>query len=70
MNLVRHLGKRHLTQALRTTQECFQGAARGEWALIDFYADWCVNCHVIELNVFGDPDVATRLEHLDAAGVS
>ena len=36
-------------------------AARGQWTLIDFYADWCVSCHVIERNVFGDPDVAARM---------
>src|SRR5690554_7568587 len=23
-----------------------EAAARGEWTLIDFYADWCVSCHV------------------------
>lgn len=38
-----------------------QAAARGQWTLIDFYADWCVSCHVIERNVFGDPAVAARL---------
>jgi len=38
-----------------------QAASRGQWTLIDFYADWCVSCHVIERNVFGDPAVAARL---------
>ena len=32
--------------------------------LVDFYADWCVSCHVIERNVFGDPIVAARLEQM------
>ncbi|MEO6517538.1 MAG: protein-disulfide reductase DsbD [Pseudoxanthomonas sp.] len=32
--------------------------ARGQWTLVDFYADWCVSCHVIEREVFGDPGVA------------
>lgn len=41
-----------------------QAAARGEWTLIDFYADWCVSCHVIERNVFGDSIVAQRLARL------
>lgn len=36
-------------------------AASGQWTLIDFYADWCVSCHVIERNVFGDPAVAARM---------
>ncbi|HDS1367954.1 TPA: protein-disulfide reductase DsbD [Stenotrophomonas maltophilia] len=38
-----------------------EASERGQWTLIDFYADWCVSCHVIERNVFGDPVVATRL---------
>lgn len=41
-----------------------EASARGEWTLIDFYADWCVSCHVIERNVFGDPIVAARLEQM------
>lgn len=36
-------------------------ATRNQWTLIDFYADWCVSCHVIERNVFGDPAVAEHL---------
>src|SRR5699024_9288633 len=38
-----------------------EAGARGQWTLIDFYADWCVSCHVIEREVFGDPAVAARL---------
>jgi thiol:disulfide interchange protein DsbD len=38
-----------------------QAGHRGQWTLIDFYADWCVSCHVIERNVFGDAAVARRL---------
>jgi thiol:disulfide interchange protein DsbD len=38
-----------------------QAGARGQWSLIDFYADWCASCHVIERTVFGDPAVAARL---------
>lgn len=41
-----------------------QAAAKGQWTLIDFYADWCVSCHVIERNVFGDPAVAARLARM------
>lgn len=35
--------------------------AAGRWTLIDIYADWCVSCHVIEREVFGDPAVAAEL---------
>ncbi|VVE16104.1 thiol:disulfide interchange protein [Pandoraea horticolens] len=41
-----------------------QATAKGQWTLIDFYADWCVSCHVIERNVFGDPAVAARLARM------
>ncbi|MEJ6655502.1 MAG: protein-disulfide reductase DsbD [Pseudomonas sp.] len=41
-----------------------EAAVRGEWTLIDFYADWCISCHVIERNVFGDPVVAQRLARM------
>ncbi|KAE8545604.1 Cytochrome c-type biogenesis protein DsbD, protein-disulfide reductase [Marinobacter nauticus] len=30
---------------------------RGQWTLVDFYADWCISCKVIEEEVFGDPRV-------------
>src|SRR3546814_11539256 len=35
--------------------------AGGQWTLVDFYADWCVSCQVIEREVFGDPQVASML---------
>src|SRR5690606_3160330 len=31
-----------------------EAGARGQWTLVDFYAGWCVSCHVIEREVFGD----------------
>lgn len=41
-----------------------EAGARGEWTLVDFYADWCVSCHIIEREVFGDPRVAARLARI------
>ena len=41
-----------------------QAASRGQWTLIDFYADWCVSCQVIEREVFGDPAVSARLARM------
>lgn len=38
-----------------------EASVRGQWTMIDFYADWCVSCHVIERNVFGDSRVSSRL---------
>lgn len=38
-----------------------QASARGEWTLVDVYADWCVSCQVIEREVFPEPRVARAL---------
>ncbi|WP_334109060.1 protein-disulfide reductase DsbD [Methylobacillus sp.] len=38
-----------------------EAAERGQWTLIDFYAEWCISCHVIERNVFDNAEVARRL---------
>jgi thiol:disulfide interchange protein DsbD len=31
--------------------------------VLDFYADWCISCKVMERNVFTDPDVERALAH-------
>jgi thiol:disulfide interchange protein DsbD len=36
----------------------------GKPLMLDFYADWCVSCKVMERHVFRRPDVATRLAGL------
>lgn len=36
-------------------------AKADRWTLVDFYADWCVACKVIEEEVFGDPRVQAKL---------
>jgi len=41
-----------------------EAGARGQWTMIDFYADWCVSCHIIEREVFGDAAVAPRLAQM------
>lgn len=35
---------------------------QGKWAIIDYYADWCVSCKVIEKQVFGDEKVQEELD--------
>ncbi|MEB0047186.1 MULTISPECIES: protein-disulfide reductase DsbD [unclassified Pseudomonas] len=35
--------------------------ARGQWVLLDYYADWCVSCKVMEKQVFGQPKVLQAL---------
>jgi len=36
-------------------------AAKGQPAMLDFYADWCVSCKEMEKYTFVDPQVQTRL---------
>jgi thiol:disulfide interchange protein DsbD len=35
--------------------------AAGEWVLVDYYADWCVSCKIMEQYVFGRADVMASL---------
>jgi thiol:disulfide interchange protein DsbD len=35
--------------------------AQGQWMLLDYYADWCVSCKVMEKQVFGKPQVLQAL---------
>lgn len=47
---------------VRALQQGLDEAARqGRWALVDYYADWCVACKEIEHKVFGDPLVRQAL---------
>lgn len=34
---------------------------RGQPVMLDFYADWCISCKVMERNVFSDPQVIQAL---------
>lgn len=36
--------------------------AQGQWVFLDYYADWCVSCKVMEKQVFARPDVLAALE--------
>ncbi len=46
--------------------------ASGKPALLDFYADWCISCVVMENNVFPLPDIREKLDqfHLIKADVT
>ncbi|MGE8314363.1 MAG: protein-disulfide reductase DsbD [Pseudomonas putida] len=35
--------------------------ARGQWVMLDYYADWCVSCKVMEKQVFARSDVQANL---------
>ena len=42
-------------------QELAAGKAAGQWVLVDYYADWCVSCKVMEKEVFSDAQVQAAL---------
>ena len=35
--------------------------ARGQWVMVDYYADWCMSCKVMEKQVFSRPDIQSSL---------
>lgn len=35
--------------------------AQGQWVLLDYYADWCVSCKIMEKQVFGNAQVLAAL---------
>ncbi|GIZ12972.1 protein-disulfide reductase DsbD [Pseudomonas sp. NCCP-436] len=39
-----------------------QARAAGQPLVLDWYADWCISCKVIEREVFGNPEVGSRLD--------
>lgn len=43
-------------------QQLAAARAAGEWVLVDYYADWCVACKIMEQNVFGRADVMASLD--------
>lgn len=46
-------------QALQRELDTAQ--SQGQWVLIDYYADWCVSCKIMEKQVFAKPDVLGAL---------
>jgi len=46
-------------QALQRELDAAQ--AQGQWVLLDYYADWCVSCKVMEKQVFGKARVLEAL---------
>lgn len=42
-------------------QQLQDAKSEGQWALLDFYADWCVSCKVMEKTVFSQPEVIAAI---------
>ena len=47
-----------LQDALQTAQ------SEGRWAMLDFYADWCVSCKEMEKETFANPQVSQELDKI------
>ena len=41
-----------------------EARARGQWVMLDYYADWCISCKEMERNTFADARVAAALADL------
>lgn len=50
-----------IADPLLLKQEMAQAQANGQWVLLDFYADWCISCKVMEKTVFGEPEVRAAI---------
>lgn len=46
-------------QALQAELDKARG--QGQWVFLDYYADWCVSCKVMEKQVFARPDVQSAM---------
>ena len=43
-------------------RELASAKEQGQWVLLDYYADWCVSCKVMEKQVFAKPQVMQALQ--------
>ena len=43
-------------------RELASAKAEGQWVMLDYYADWCVSCKVMEKQVFAKPQVMDALQ--------
>ena len=43
-------------------RELASAKAQGQWVMLDYYADWCVSCKVMEKKVFGQAQVMNALQ--------
>ncbi|WP_442108853.1 protein-disulfide reductase DsbD [Pseudomonas sp. NUPR-001] len=50
-----------VTRPAELQRELDNAKARGQWVMLDYYADWCVSCKVMEKQVFGRADVLAAL---------
>jgi thiol:disulfide interchange protein DsbD len=59
-----HVEFRRIKSVADLEQAVAQASAAGKPAMLDFYADWCVECIRMERNTFPEPGVQALLEQL------
>jgi thiol:disulfide interchange protein DsbD len=59
-----HVSFRQIKSSLDLEQALAQASTGGSGAMLDFYADWCVECKRMERNTFPDPGVQALLSQL------
>ncbi len=52
-------------QAIKSSQDLDAALHQGRPVMLDFYADWCVECKRMERTTFSDPEVASALKGYD-----
>jgi thiol:disulfide interchange protein DsbD len=50
-----------IKDAAALDRELAAATANGQWVLVDYYADWCVSCKIMEKTVFGQSQVIEAL---------
>jgi thiol:disulfide interchange protein DsbD len=50
-----------LSEPATLDRELAAAKAARQWVLVDYYADWCVSCKIMEKDVFGDARVQASL---------
>ncbi|MDO9321756.1 MAG: protein-disulfide reductase DsbD [Pseudomonas sp.] len=51
-----------LNEPAALERELAAAKAQGQWVLVDYYADWCVSCKIMEKTVFANPAVQASLQ--------
>ncbi|MFQ6572915.1 protein-disulfide reductase DsbD [Pseudomonas sp. UM16] len=51
-----------VSQPAELQRELDTAKAQGQWVMLDYYADWCVSCKVMEKQVFARADVLAALD--------